>query len=400
MKGGAVYKIPGIPPTLSDFQSNWKINFVGAHGAMNSNMFKVPENTYILNMSTAGKSCSKCLFQLDNVIFDYKNFWKVIHEQLSRGGSNGGKSSFLELIERQSKLTNRMHALYNAAGEFTQTLAFYEPGDIMTDIYLQMYERNPPFFLMGLYNIPIPNRLQDIVQKANKDCGVNEEFRVIDDTKFLGAKSDKSIMDSLNKRIIHNDKNLLKEESEKKSDFTLHEIIFNHLPALSPIAAGQKRILIVGACREASKVVGIRARRYSIGSRNIYRPSAAAAAAVGGAGAAAGGAGAAAAPPAGALELINKGFLEAYRKKLSDKGVSPGDLDPLTALIGELDANRVITINELHGVLHSLYTMSGEISEELANLLNLKTPLPPAAAAGGAGAAAAGAAAAPAAGGP
>ena len=392
MKGGAVYKIPGIPAKYEDFKAGWKINYLGSHGVMNGNVFKVPENTYILNMSTAGKSCEKCIFSLENIVYSVprKDMLAIIHKGLHSG-------KFLDLISSY-KITKRLNAVYSGieSSAAQSSLSFYEPGDIITDINLFMYEQTPPYFLMGLYNVPIDPTLNTKIKAKNK--ARNFEYDEEEENyEIVGPGPTEAQIKDDNRELFLNKSNLLTDELTRiyagtptngVPHFTLHDIVFNHLPRVDAISPDQKRILIVGACRTTSNPSNmIRARRYSIAARGIGEPPAAPV------DRAAGGAGAAA-----PVELLNLSVLQSYVDRLRKAKVVPHSISLLEYYISTLNANQVLPMKALQIALTNVYletSKAGLISDELAKLLNLNNReilndyllevMPSAAASGGAG---------------
>lgn len=394
VRGGATHRLPHVPATFEEF--DWDLKFVMGHGELSGDVFRVPGNTYILNLATAGRACSKSAFSLENIIYELKpprSGRKLIYEQLRDGRFLSGVGLISEGLYKPGRNTGT-EAVYrtsdvvhpeDASGPET-SIAIYEPDDIMADTTITFDNSNLPYVLMGAYTLPIPRALKLSTFSLNKLRGaVDEGYNAdtYDEDAFLAAKPvSVTQKNEDNRAILVNPYNLLLPtmqgrdptlESEASKTFQLSEII----PLLGPVPAGRNRLILVRACRVPNIMMddanGLRARRLSISARRgpLLAAPAAAAAVI------------AAVEEAPLRNRLNFETLSLIRNALNvriaglpapiraDATLAVGTLD---TLIGELRANRSVAMNALYGGLAGAFAFLPHGAEnpfhDLATILN------------------------------
>ena len=197
-RGGATNKISELPDTFADF--NWDMYYLMAHGGLTGGIFRVPERTYILNLSAAGKGCNKMAYDIEKLIFEHppaaaaaaaagaagaagtveppKPVREVIFDKLKDG-------TFL----KEDELEDMAEFVYNPkrsggpSGLGDRSIAFYEPGDLLVDNRLTFFNTELPYTLMGLYEIPVPFEEKRRIFLKNREYGVIQPGTQLKDMK-------------------------------------------------------------------------------------------------------------------------------------------------------------------------------------------------------------------------
>ncbi len=285
--GGSINKLP-VPSDFATFNEHWNTFYVGAHGTIGNDMIVVPPNTYILNMSTAGFPCGVIKHELENLIYDYEN-------GEGREGGNGSTSSRESIMEKLWKLLltgkfldesskesiyinenvgqnitqRRKSYLYNTSefnikdpfknsgrpSKSSKSIAFYEPGDLMYDTFLKLYNNTTPFFLVGMYKIPISYSYKKQIFDENRAHNVFPPHAKIHTVTNNNVKSQllisKPIMadfDNVHIKLFNKPENIMQEKmfrsnnTIKQKDFRLHDIF----AMLDP---DKTNFIIVDSCR-------------------------------------------------------------------------------------------------------------------------------------------------------
>jgi hypothetical protein len=308
-RGGAKNTLP-LNGTLEEELPNWDTFFVQAHGNLVNRLMIVPPNTYILNLATAGKSCNKIKWKIDNWIYEAgdassvatgrrstikERLFRAIKEKTFFRGAEAGESK----IYTPGTTSLNVEEQYTAGGTggFSEvSLAFYEPGDIMFNTGLSFHNDYLPIVLLGAYNIPIPRRLRQQIFDINKIVykpSANVNLLNAENIVGLPLANARAVARPEHDTMFNIPENILRTEMfpagrAMKQDFLLSEVIDivngrNGLgaaaPALGaaapPAAAGagvgvnqKKHLFIVSACRSAATVdEAKRMRRFSIAAR-------------------------------------------------------------------------------------------------------------------------------------
>jgi len=157
MFGGATDKFPIDKSNNSiNFFNTHKLFLITAHGRLKNTSFAVPENTYILNMVAAGKECGRETFELDNFKYDYDSKNSMRHKIFDAIQN----SIFLKDLMYKPADTNNKNTINNS-------LAIYEPGDIMQDTDLQFTNLDYPVVALGMYELPMPLSIKLIINNEN-----------------------------------------------------------------------------------------------------------------------------------------------------------------------------------------------------------------------------------------
>lgn len=294
-RGGAKNTLP-LNRNLVTELPNWDTFFVQAHGNLENRLMIVPPNTYILNLATAGKSCSKIKWKIDNLIYEAPDTLatgrrSVVKERLYAGikaktilrdMTNAGLP--VESIYRPGDTASNVAEQYTdaeAGGFAEKTLAFYEPGDIMFDTKLTFHNNLFPIVVLGAYEVPLPHALRRTVFDINRDFyKANANVRALNADDLLkdfprrAAAPEHDTMFNIPENILRT--LMFPDGGEMRQEFYLSEV----LTAINDLYPnGHNHFFMVSACRSAgNKDESRRMRRFSIAARgNRVRTAASAA---------------------------------------------------------------------------------------------------------------------------
>jgi hypothetical protein len=273
-KGGATDHI-----TMND---TWDIKIISSHGdIIDKKMYVVPPHTYILHLATAGKATAKLGWELDNWIYNFRDTTAtrpgaMLHRFMTAINNGTFLKTSTNLKERvyTQNLKNE-EQIYG--GKSDATISYYEPGDIVFNMNLTMYNNTFPIFLQGLYSFPIPYKLKLAQFNLNKKVGAIDPTSDVNNLRATNLSFGKSILitpsDFAEAHAIFNvEENFLQKEMfvENKTKFSVHDILHNKL---APATAESPRLVIVIACRVSmDEKNAIRARRMSIATRRKPAP--------------------------------------------------------------------------------------------------------------------------------
>ncbi len=277
MKGGGIHVLPGVSKmkNLDEYEKKYTTLFLSGHGTTLDNLFKVPDNMYILNLVNIGEPCE--VLNWNTLFYDFK--------------SEGYAKHFLDFIKKPSDYLN----IYNPFNtkpdiKYNSKTSIYEPGDIIHDAEIH-FNNTTYFSLFGILELPISNELQTLeeynyyyikylLSQLDKELNTHKNYNKR--IKFL-RKNEELIRQKIKEfdteylKIM--DKHLFaKMIQDKKTDiFTLQEI----LNKIKSYYVDKKLFIIVEACRGlkesnlnkneynyASRVLNARRRSFSI--RQFY----------------------------------------------------------------------------------------------------------------------------------
>lgn len=159
MRGGARNYFP-LPAAVSDGASlGAAVDFynVNAHGVLTGEIFKIPDNTYILFLGEAGKPIIRQAFQIPDL----------------------SRYRFLQPGEDKAAWLARQHAAIQARTFFgsmlfkadnpyaPNTTAIYEPGDLVQDLALKFHNASHPFLLVGVWSCPMDADIRGSLDNIN-----------------------------------------------------------------------------------------------------------------------------------------------------------------------------------------------------------------------------------------
>ena len=279
-----------VPDIFSDFESQWNTTYIGAHGTIGNKMIVIPPNTYILNLATAGYPCSVLKGEIANWIYDYESGGGAGGGGAGGGGVGGrkmkqklwialkngtflkevGDEGIYKNIKNSSNITTRRTKyLYNNLSSFNRTkefnksqrttsnsrsIAYYEPGDIIYNIYFNMYNGSVPFFLMGMYNFPIKfSHKRDVFQTnmKHKIFPENSDMNEIN-TRINKVSLSAGILDNEHSALFNNSDNLMKADMFNP-DGTIREKMFTFEDIFSKLDTSKTNFIIVDVCRSLLK---------------------------------------------------------------------------------------------------------------------------------------------------
>ena len=173
-KAGARNEIASKFPSAEYADFNWGLYYISAHGLLSQEMFIVPPNTYILNLSTTGKGCSIMHWDIERLFYsksdseeDMDARRKEIFSKLKTGLTRDLMEGQSEFIHTKGNISLDVSELYGK-GRGSKSLAFYEPGDIIFDCHFFFRNSGFPMFLMGAYALPMKRTIWERVVQANR----------------------------------------------------------------------------------------------------------------------------------------------------------------------------------------------------------------------------------------
>lgn len=246
-RGGVDNKLPGIPPKmkLKDFEAQWDVFYIRAHGGLILEEFTVPENTFILHTVP---STIPCTLYVNSEPLD--RFYK------GNDNTPGYDDEFMEFIHNPRGVFPFIFNKLPSAASLPDVTGIYEPKDKVEDIMLQFASHivefknmksggKTHFIVPGIFKIPMSRGVKGERDRTIRDInrklasGMPSEMLLVELKK---ANSDFiKIKDNLLKPII--------ERYSGKNSFLLSKILSE--PELQP-SAGKKRFVIVHACKSLS----------------------------------------------------------------------------------------------------------------------------------------------------
>jgi hypothetical protein len=277
--------------------NEWSFFTVSSHGSLSGGMMVVPPNTYILNIATAGLPCFKVSWAIENWIYEHsplihapsKTIFQKLYESIK------AKRFLREISQGISHIYEPGDTSLNALEQYNenmarkeqQTIAFYEPGDLMFDTTLNMNNHNWPMFLMGAYEIPVPYSIKRTIFEKNAFLYDSDEtadtigYEELIEAAMNPIREARAAPNQDDHKIFDVDANILRpdmfptggsasgEESPAVHNFVLSDVITK---VNTRKTDGKKHLFIVRACRVApTKVKRNLMRRFSIASRERPR---------------------------------------------------------------------------------------------------------------------------------
>jgi hypothetical protein len=302
-KGGAVSHLPRVifPTTgkaqlelITDFFTRAHIYYVSAHGALHSRKtYEVPPNTYILHVGVSGKVCDT-----SNIMNEFL---------LAEGFPLNKKKEMLWKFLTGQRLGPALNNILFKPDRFNQrtnTIAIYEPGDIVHDMTFSFENTNADsgYIQLGAFKFPFAEDLMEqaekiaveregeYMKKAMRLGGINSPaFRAQRKklAKDFAMKHDNLLRyrgDNKLRRLFSEIEAAAEEESEEdEKRYTMLESEFVELQDFFVPANDHYRVFIVFSCRgvydvlpEEEAEAGRRTRRASLNLRsyaNRARPT-------------------------------------------------------------------------------------------------------------------------------
>jgi len=247
VRGGGVWRLPITAAESASgaaLASAWDFKYVSAHGATNNRVFVVPPNTYVLFKSVAGSGAAR-----EEAVDVLNFFYKIGTDEAWYAGQARAAAS-------EGLFTSILYDPTVAADPMKR--AFYEPGDIIQDLDLTFANHDKPIFPMGVFQCPVP-----LDMKANFEA-FNEGDRPLE------ATTDASLF---NRR-----ENLFKDQLFGPKP-QIQDRLYDVIRKLGPVVRGQKRLIVVDACRVCRNAEGparlasvARTRRLSLSARCAALP--------------------------------------------------------------------------------------------------------------------------------
>ncbi len=174
-KGGSREEIASLFPSGGYDNFNWGMYYLSAHGLLTPQLFVVPENTYILNISPTGRSCLGIAWDIERLIYSDDDTTeslakqrKIIYDKLVEGITSRTLEDKETIYKKGGIIQNIQEAFNTGTREGKKTLAFYEPGDYMFDNLLFFRNHDFPMFILGLYEMPIKQSIWQKVIEINR----------------------------------------------------------------------------------------------------------------------------------------------------------------------------------------------------------------------------------------
>jgi hypothetical protein len=266
----------------------------------------VPDNTYVLNLATAGKACMKLDRFLDDLIYEKDE--AAANNPLAAAGAGEEPASQLERLytairdrtflrdavaiadhrehigEAGTTVRNRQEQYVNTSGmspielfihEITKSpamasLAYYEPGDIMHDTSLHTMNNYLPLLLLGVYRIPVPFVIKKAVFDASKPVLLpTATINTIDRNNINNTKPVMRATED-HHQIFNRDENLIRRQMFPDAGPPVPKLFLSEIidHTNRTVNDGKNHFFMVKACRSAPDSATSRlARRFSIAAR-------------------------------------------------------------------------------------------------------------------------------------
>jgi hypothetical protein len=287
-KGGAKNTLP-FPATYQEVKDNWDFFFVCGHGRLDNRLMIVPPDTYILNLATAGRPCSKLIWNVDNLIFDNNPKEHMPEKTLLEKIYKGIKDkTFLREISRKGDLEHiytpgttalnveEQYTSLNKNGKVPSgqtSISFYEPGDIMFDTNMKIQNDFLPIGIMGAYKLPIPFKFREQMFEVNKIVfRPGTEVDGVSEEDYIGLRQGdpRALATPAHHDLMNVPENILSpimfpSAGPQRTDFHLSEVV-NYVNTNA--APTKTRVYFIRACRSTSdEPTAQRMRRFSIAAR-------------------------------------------------------------------------------------------------------------------------------------
>lgn len=162
--GGAVHILPDVQPGMKyrDFIANYDVFYIAAHGMHVDTQYKVPLNTFLLNMAPSGYIC-----------MHNEKVEQIFYKETSGEGNNAGyyDRSFWDFIKNPSGTKHEPYLQVYDPKQVPTNMniktAIYEPGDNVSEQELTF--KNHGFFGgIGVFKVPIPEHILKLKLKNSQ----------------------------------------------------------------------------------------------------------------------------------------------------------------------------------------------------------------------------------------
>ena len=283
--GGAVHSLPDVQSGMKykEFISKYDVFYIVAHGMYVDTSYKVPSNTFLLNMAPSGYIC-----------MHNEKVEQIFYEETSGEGNNAGlyATSFWDFIQNP---VGTKHDPYlpvydpkQAPTNMNIKTAIYEPDDNVPDQEL-IFQNHGFFGGIGVFKVPIPEHILklklknsdtimklkrkeiELLQKENTTVSVNMIMPIVDTI----IKSELTKMDSHFLNLKQNLFGPILNRRERSGVDEPHKIHLSELlmqPELNS-NPGKKRLFIIQSCRNIPYNATISATEMATKLRDIRRRS-------------------------------------------------------------------------------------------------------------------------------
>jgi hypothetical protein len=262
-KGGAINKLPNIPNsmTLEEFEDEYDVFYVSAHGGLVDSDFIVPKNTYLLH---SVPSTFVCKMAGDDERLN--RFYGQVDDYNDEGYSTNTFMPFIRnpriVFEKIYRENNQLVRTFFNTSSTTNDLkrqsnitSLYEPSDIVPDVILQFYSYyvqptaetgSSHFIAPGIFKIPMTKNTKSLrdssfaaiarMTREGASKAVLERELTAKDSEFL------KLPENLLAPIVNR---------TNKNTFKLSELLtFRELAASRTSDGGsKKRLFIIHACK-------------------------------------------------------------------------------------------------------------------------------------------------------
>ena len=243
--GGAIDKLPGVTNAteLDDFNRDWDVIYIRAHGLILPDPLDVPADTFILNSIP---STMTCLFPVRDPAFD--SFYAGDYNDDFIDFIRDPKATFRHIYTRRHLPTSKERK------EVSEITSIYEPDDIIYDTLLQFKSHVVPkaeystkgathFIVPGIFKLPIPQQTKTERNKLIRRVNLQRNI--------LSNAAVQALLNNADSTYVGEAGNLLNPiiKREKVKEYTLSNLLT--FPELQP-APGKKLFIIIHACRSAN----------------------------------------------------------------------------------------------------------------------------------------------------
>lgn len=266
MKGGAKNVLPDLiagSATGEELSNKLAIYYVSGHGTIqdDARLFIIPPHTYILPTCAGGYITPKALgpIAINLIQMEGMDWWQEFLDRIRADEFpiNPCAKSFMENVAE----------VVNAGNESmcskTSSQAIYEPGDLMVDIDLELYDFNKKPMLAGLWQVPIDvKHIESVMSESEKSAWGTRIVSSDERRRYLSKDGD--LFGSW--VLEHYGEEGVPALLETNESITLFDLLKS--PLLPKGTADKPCLIVLDVCRANTSDVKGHIRRMSISARS------------------------------------------------------------------------------------------------------------------------------------
>jgi hypothetical protein len=251
--GGATKKFPGVTneTTLEEFEREWDVFYISAHGGILDDTIKVPENTYILSTTPTTELCHMHpdLKKL-GILYENNNAKDISYKQNFMNFAKKPRLLVPFLYKRSQIATYRP-----GSNNIPLVTSIYEPKDEIQDMSFafsshvvkkenQATKGITHFVVPGIFKLPMSKSVKTTRNELLKNTREKVKAEIlVKDLETLLEKANTEYI-GLNENLV---KDIKKELNIEDNKLLLSQILHSKHTQASP---GKKRFFLIHTCKE------------------------------------------------------------------------------------------------------------------------------------------------------